>query len=143
VRALLNELTLLWLRGSKLCLTMVGALLQGPLHKGMRFVVAHYTGVAMRLLVLWAVVFSAVQSMLRCLPIEVLQADVVVEMVAMFQEQVERWSCLKTSGSGVCDHILGPADDQVHMAIRLEVSIGQLQVMQDEHRALQSSATRV
>jgi hypothetical protein len=46
---LVEELTLLWLTGSELCLTIVGGPLQGPLYEGMRFTAAHYTRVIARL----------------------------------------------------------------------------------------------
>jgi hypothetical protein len=42
-----NELTLPQLRGSELCLTIVGAPPQGPQYEAMRFVAAYYTRVAM------------------------------------------------------------------------------------------------
>jgi hypothetical protein len=48
-KRLVHELTLLSLRGSVLCMTIIGALPQAPLYKGMRFVVDRHTKVAMRL----------------------------------------------------------------------------------------------
>jgi hypothetical protein len=64
-------------------------------------------------------------------------------MVARFQERAEWCSCLKTSGSRVCNLVLGLTDDQDHLVARLLEVVGQLQVMQDEHQALQNSATQV
>jgi hypothetical protein len=46
---LVNELTLLRLRGPKLWLAIVGTPPQGLLHEGMRFTVTHYSMVATRL----------------------------------------------------------------------------------------------
>jgi hypothetical protein len=43
----------------------------------------------------------------------------------------------------VCDLVLGPVDDQVHLVTHLEEATGQLQVMHDEHEALHNSASRV
>jgi hypothetical protein len=56
--------------------------------------------------------------------------------------------CLRfeDSGSGICDLILGPVDDHVCSAVRLEEATGRLQVMWDEHwelRALQNFASQV
>jgi hypothetical protein len=97
----------------------------------------------MRLSTLWAAVSSAAQSVLGHLPVEVFQVDVVGEMVVKYQEQMERWLYLETSGSRVYDLILGPTDDWVHPVGRLEEAIGRLQAMHDEHWALQNSATKV
>jgi hypothetical protein len=65
-------------------MTIVGTLLQGPLHEGMRLVAARYIGVAMQLSALWVVVSSAAQSLLGHLPVEVVHTDVVGEMIAKF-----------------------------------------------------------
>jgi hypothetical protein len=72
------------------------------------------------------------------------------EMPAQFQEQVKWCSCLEDSGSRVYDLILGPVDNRVRLAVRLEEATGRLQEMQDEHQeavlelgALQSSIARV
>jgi hypothetical protein len=65
------------------------------------------------------------------------------EMVARFVEREEWCSCLKTSGSRVCDLTLGLADGQVPLVTRLEELAGQFWVMQDERQALQRLATRV
>jgi hypothetical protein len=73
------------------------------------------------------------QSMLGRLPIDISQVGVMGEMFARFKEQAEWCSCLKTSGSRVCDLILGPVDDRVHLVTLLEEAIGQLQLIQDEH----------
>jgi hypothetical protein len=62
-------------------------------------------------------------------------------MVARFREQVEWCSLLETSGLKVCDLVLGPTDDQVHLIARLEEAAKGLRVMQDKHEALRSSAT--
>jgi hypothetical protein len=85
----------------------------------------------------------AAQSLLGRLAIEVFQEDVVGEMAAKFWKKAERCSCLETSSSRVYDLILWPVNDRVHLAVRLDEAAGQLQVMQDEHRALQNSVTRV
>jgi hypothetical protein len=47
------------------------------------------------------------------LDLEAFQTAVVREMVAQFCEQVEWCSCLKDSGSRVCDLVPGPADNRV------------------------------
>jgi hypothetical protein len=85
----------------------------------------------------------AAQSLMGRLAIEVFQEDVVGEMAAKFWKKAERCSCLETSSSRVYDLILWPVNDRVHLAVRLDEAAGQLQVMQDEHRALQNSVTRV
>jgi hypothetical protein len=64
-------------------------------------------------------------------------------MAAKFWKKAERCSCLETSSSRVYDLILWLVNDRVHLAVRLDEAAGQLQVMQDEHRALQNSVTRV
>jgi hypothetical protein len=51
------------------------------------------------------------------------------EMPAQFQEQVKWCSCLEDSGSRVCDLILGPVDNRVRLAVRLEEATGRLQEM--------------
>jgi hypothetical protein len=68
--------------------------------------------------------------------------DVVGEMVVKFWELAKRCRQFETSGSRVYDLILGPADDWVHLAVRLEEASRQVQAMQDEHWTLQNSATR-
>jgi hypothetical protein len=47
--ALAEELTLLWISRSELCLTIAGALERGPLYEGMRFAAACHTKMAIRL----------------------------------------------------------------------------------------------
>jgi hypothetical protein len=42
----------------------------------------------------------------------------------MFREHVERCLRIKDSGSRIDDLILGPADDRVSLALRLEEAIG-------------------
>jgi hypothetical protein len=93
---LVNELTLQRLRETELCMTIVGASPQAPLHEGMQFVATHYTGVVMRLSTLWVAVSLATQFVLGCLPVDISQMNVVVEMVAKFQEWAE-W-CLRLEG---------------------------------------------
>jgi hypothetical protein len=51
-------------------------------------------------------------------------------------------SRLETSGSKVCNLVLGPADDRVHLVARLEDAVERLWVMRDENEALQSSTTQ-
>jgi hypothetical protein len=102
----------------------------------MRFVAAQHTEVATRLSVLWAVVSWAAQSILGLLPIDVSHAGVVGEMVARFWERAEWCSHLETSGSEICDLVLGPADSRVHLVARLKEAARQLCVMRDEHEAL-------
>jgi hypothetical protein len=74
-------------------------------------------------------VSSAAQSMLGRLPAEVFQANFVLEMVSMFREQAERCLHLENSGLRIWDLFLGPANDRVHSADRLEEATGWLQVM--------------
>jgi hypothetical protein len=62
--------------------------------------------------------------MLGCLPAEVFQVDVVGEMAAKFQEQVERFLRIEDSSSRIYDLILRPTDDIVSLAVCLEESIG-------------------
>jgi hypothetical protein len=49
------------------------------------------------------------------------------------RERAERCLCLETSSSRVCDLVLGPVDDRVHLVARLEEVVEQFQAMQDEH----------
>jgi hypothetical protein len=77
------------------------------------------------------------------LAINVFQAGVVGEMVARFQERAKWCSRLETSSSRVYDLVLGLANGRVQLVAYLEEVVGQLQVIQDEHQALQNSATRV
>jgi hypothetical protein len=65
------------------------------------------------------------------------------EIVARFEERGEWCSHLETSGSRVCDIILGLADGQVPMVAHLEEAVTPFRVMQDEHQARRSSATQV
>jgi hypothetical protein len=51
------------------------------------------------------------------------------KMVARFQEQAEWCSCLETSGLRVCDLVIGPVDDRVHLVAHLEEAARKLQVM--------------
>jgi hypothetical protein len=83
------------------------------------------------------------QSILVRLPVDASQAGVVGEMVARFEERGEWFSCLKTSSSRICNLILGLPNGQVPLVASLEEAADQFWVMQDEHQALQSSATRV
>jgi hypothetical protein len=68
---------------------------------------------------------------------------VVGEIVVRFYERVEQCSRPETYGSRVCNLVIGPTDDRVHLVAHLEEVVEQLQAMQDEHQALQNSATRV
>jgi hypothetical protein len=116
---------------------------EAPLHEGMRFIVAHPTGVAMRLSTLWAAMSLAAQSILGHLPADVSHVDVVGGKVDRFQERAEQCSHLKNSSSRVYDLVLGSADDRVHLVVHLEEAVGCLQAMQDEHQAFQSSVIRI
>jgi hypothetical protein len=51
-------------------------------------------------------------------------------------------SRLETSGSKVCNLVLGPADGRVHLVAHLEDAVERLWVMRDKNDALQSSTTR-
>jgi hypothetical protein len=62
--------------------------------------------------------------MLGRLPAEVFQVDVVGEMAAKFQEQVERFLRIEDSSSRIYDLILRPTGDIVSLAVCLEESIG-------------------
>jgi hypothetical protein len=68
---LVNECTLLHLRGSELCMTITDTPPQIPLYEEMRFVAAHHTKVAMWLSVLWQAVSLAAHSVLGRLHIDV------------------------------------------------------------------------
>jgi hypothetical protein len=98
----------------------------GPLHEGMRFAAANYTGVAMWFSALWAVVPSAAHSVLGRLPIEAFQVEVVGEKVAKFPEQAAQCSRLETSGLRVCDLILGLADDRAPLVVGLEQAVARV-----------------
>jgi hypothetical protein len=76
----------------------------------MCFVVVQHTEVATQLSTVQVTVSLAAQSILERLPIDALQAGVVGEMVARFQERAEWFSRLETSGSEVCDLVHGPVD---------------------------------
>jgi hypothetical protein len=95
----------------------------------MRLVTAHHIEVAMRHSVLWVVVSLAAQSILGRSPIDVSHEVVVGKMVVRFQEQAEWCSYLKTSGLRVCDLVIGPVDDRVHLVAHLEEAARKLQVM--------------
>jgi hypothetical protein len=121
---LVEELTLLRLRGSKLCLTIARTLPQDPLHAGKWFAAAHYTGVAIRL---FCSRWQCVRPLSLCLGAWPLKSSRWMswgEMVVKFWEQVEQCSCLKTFGLRICDLILGLADEWVHLTIRLEEATG-------------------
>jgi hypothetical protein len=109
----------------------------------MHFAVFRHTEVATRLSALWAAVSLASQSILGRLPVDVSQPGVVGEMVTKFRERAEWCSCLETSGSEVCDLVLGLTDGRVHLVAHLEEASRGLQVMRDKHDALQSSTTWV
>jgi hypothetical protein len=74
----------------------------------------------MRLSALWATVSLAAQSIMGCSPVDVSQAGVVEEMVVGFQERAEWCSRLELSSLRVCDLVLGPVDDRVHLVAWLE-----------------------
>jgi hypothetical protein len=78
-----------------LCLTIVGAPPQDPLHEVMQFTTALYTMVAIWIATLWVTVSLAAQFVLGGLPAEVYQVDVVGEMLAKLWERVERCLHLK------------------------------------------------
>jgi hypothetical protein len=128
---LVKELILLWIRGSQLCLTIVGTPQRAPLHMGMRFAATSHIEMPMRLVALREAVSSPPQSVPGCSPTEALQVDVVGEMLTRFREQVERCLRLESSRSRVCDLILGPADDLVWATI---VTPGFLRPKPDAHR---------
>jgi hypothetical protein len=121
---LVHELTLLSLWVSELCMSITGILPQASLHLGMHFAVAQHIEVAARLSTLWVAVSLAALYILGCLPVDVSQAGVVGEMVARFWERAEWCSCLKISGSEVCNLVLGPVDGELHFVARLEEVAG-------------------
>jgi hypothetical protein len=66
-----RELTLLQTWGSELCQAIVGPLkMRGQLSEGMWIAVVSHTEMDEQLTMLWAMVSSVVQSVLRCSPIE-------------------------------------------------------------------------
>jgi hypothetical protein len=124
-------------------MTITGAPLQVSLPEGMQFATARHTEVVIQLSTLWAAVSLATQSILGHLLVDVSQAGVVGEMATSFQEWAEWCSHLETSGSRVCDLVLGPTDGQAHLVACREKAARQLQVMQDEHQPLQNLGIRV
>jgi hypothetical protein len=134
---LVHELTLLSLRGSELCVTIIGAPSMAPLHESSGSEVATWLSVR------WAAVSLAAQSILGCLPIDASPTGVVGEMVVKFQEGAEWCSHLETSGSEVYDLALGLVDGRAHPIALLEEVAGRLRAMRDEHEALQSLPIRV
>jgi hypothetical protein len=68
----------------------------------------------------------AANSIIDHLPIDVPQACVVGEIVAQFWEYVGQCSHLEATGLGVCDLVLGPADDETNVAACLEEVTGRL-----------------
>jgi hypothetical protein len=83
-KCLVHELTLLSLRGSELCMTIIGAPPLTHLHEGMRFAIARHTKVSMQLSALLAAVSLATKSIIGHLPANSSQVSVVGEKVAMF-----------------------------------------------------------
>jgi hypothetical protein len=125
---LVKELTLLWIRGSELCLTIVGTPPWGPCTREcglLPLAIPRW----MCSLALWVAISLIAQSVHGCFPIEAFQVDIVGKMLAKFQEQAEQCLYLKNSGSRVYDLILGLADDQVHPTFCLEEIVGRLQAM--------------
>jgi hypothetical protein len=111
---------------------------------------ARHTEMAWQLAVLRAVVSSTMQSEPRCSLTKTFQMCVMEEMLAEFQEQVER--CLRLEGFGmrICDLILGPPFGWVQLVDHLEEAIGRLQMEPAGHReanaeleALWNSTSRV
>jgi hypothetical protein len=86
----------------------------------MWFAVVHHTEVVVRLSVLWAAVSLAAQPILSRLPVDASQVGIVGEIFARLEERGEWCSRLETSGSMVCDIILGPVDGRVHLITHLE-----------------------
>jgi hypothetical protein len=121
---LAQELTFLSIRGSELFIIVTGSPPRAPLPEGLRFAVARHTEVASQLSALRAAVSFAAQSIIDHLLIDVPQVGVVGEIVAPFREYANRCLCLKATGVGVCDLVLGPAGDRTDMAARLEEIIG-------------------
>jgi hypothetical protein len=70
----------------------------------------------------------ATQTIIDHLPVDIPLAGVVGEIVAQFQEYADRCSCLKATGLGVCNLVLGPAGDKTNVAARLEEIAGQLRI---------------
>jgi hypothetical protein len=63
---------------------------------------------------------------LECSPTEAFQVDVVDEMLAEFQEQVQWRSHLDKSTMRICDLIPGPPSSLIRLADCLEEAIGWL-----------------
>jgi hypothetical protein len=121
---LAQELTFLSIKGSELCIIVIGSPPRAPLPEGLRFVAARHTEVASQLSTLRATVSLAAQSIIGHLLIDIPQVGVVGEIVALFQEYANRCSCLKATGVGVYDLVLGPTGDRTDMAAHLEEIIG-------------------
>jgi LPS sulfotransferase NodH len=131
---LVQELILLQTRGSKLWLAIVGLpTVWGHLMEGMHSVIIRHTEMARKLTVLRAAVSSTMQSMLGRSPTEAFQVEVVDEVVALVQEQVEQRSCLENSGMRIYDLILGSPLGLARLADHLEQAIEWLRAEQVEH----------
>jgi hypothetical protein len=131
---LVHELTLLRIRESEMCITIIGAPLLTPLHEGMCFAVAQHTEVATRLSTLWMAVSLASQSILGRLLIDVPQAGVVGEIVVRFWERASWCLCLEAIGQEICDHVLGSAGDKTCLVAHLEDAVGRCEASRETLR---------
>jgi hypothetical protein len=96
------------------------------LSEGLQIATLPHTNMAGELAALWTAVSSTVEFMLRCLPDETFQMEVMDELVANFQKPEERCSWLEWPGLRICDLLLGPPSGRSRLADHLDQAVGQL-----------------
>jgi hypothetical protein len=86
------------------------------LSEEMRIATLHRAKMAGELAALQVVVSSASEFMFGCSPDEIFWVEVVEELIAEFQKQQERRSCLERLGMRIYDLILGPPSGRAQLA---------------------------
>jgi hypothetical protein len=96
----------------------------------MRIAALLHAEMVRELAMLWVVVSSTVEFTPEHSPNETFRVKIVDELIAEFQRQEKRCSCLERPSMRVCDLILGMPSSQARLADRLEEAAGRLQTEQ-------------
>jgi hypothetical protein len=120
-----KELSLLWARGAKLCLTIIGpSRARNNMLERMQASAIRHIEMAGELATLQTAVSSAAESVLGRSPSDTFRVEVVGELVIEFKKMKVWRSRLERPTTRVCDLLLGPPPGRAWLGDHLDEAAG-------------------